>query len=412
MAKTFVVDPQQGTRTPFLRGILTHSLQEAGLGFEDAYRLASRVRQDLASVPQLTSEDLRRRVALYLEQGYGPQVLQRYQAPAAGAPLVLVREGPDQAAAFSRARYRRSLENCGVPAHQAAVMTRRIAHYLSQRGEAEVSAATLGRLTYSWLRQDLGPEAARRYLAWVDHLHSGRPLLLFVGGTAGVGKSSIATELATRLEVVRTQSTDMLREVMRVMLPKELVPALHVSSFDAWRTLPTARMPVVDRDSLTAEGYRAQADLVAVAAQAVVRRALQERVSLILEGVHVHPDLVERATTGADAVVVPVMVAVLRPEELRRRFRGRAGQVPQRRSERYLRSFDAIWQLQDYLLSEADRRQTAIVVNDDREQAVREALVRVIDVLAARFRGTPRQVFGHPEAARWEKGRERRARAG
>jgi 2-phosphoglycerate kinase len=400
MGKTLVIDAEKGTRAPFLRGILTRSVQEAGLGFDDAYRLASRVRQDLASVPEISTADLRARVIRYLAQLHGPQVVQRYATPVTPLGRVLVREGGDRAAPFSSSRYRRSLENCGVATEQAAAMTRRIGHYLAQRGEPEVSASTLGRLTYNWLRQDLGEDAARRYLVWVDHVHSGRPLLVFVGGAAGVGKSTVATELAARLDIVRTQSTDMLREVMRVMLPERLLPSLHASSFDAWRTLPKSRGPSLDRELLVAEGYQTQADLVALSCEAVVRRALKERVSLILEGVHVNPGLVERATAGADALVVPVMVAVLKPEELRARFRGRAGHVPQRRSERYLRSFDAIWALQEHLLSEADRRGMGIVVNDDKERAVRDVLTRIVDTLSAGFRGTPRQVFFPAEARR------------
>jgi len=405
MAKTVIVDAEEGTRAPFLRGILTRSLQEAGLGFDAAYALASRVRQELASLPEVSTTDLRERVARHLRQGGEAHALQRYQSPAAMAPQMLVRGTTGLAVPFSRSRYRRGLENCGVAPDQAASMTRRVAQYLVQRGGPEVSASTLGRMTYNWLRQDLGQEAARRYLVWVDHLHSGRPLLLFVGGTAGVGKSTIATELATRLEIVRTQSTDMLREVMRVMLPQRLLPTLHASSFEAWRALPLAPGPTPDRETLLAEGYRSQADAVALSCEAVVRRALKERVSLILEGVHVYPELVDRATSGADALVVSAVVAVLKPEELRARFRGRGGRVPQRRSERYLASFEAIWGLQDYLLSEADRHGMTIVVNDDKDRAVREVLNRVIETLAAEFKGTPRQVFGHPQDDRWAKRR-------
>ena len=59
MAKTVVIDPEEGTRAPFLRGILTRSLQDSGLAFDDAYKLASRVRQDLASIPEITAGELR-----------------------------------------------------------------------------------------------------------------------------------------------------------------------------------------------------------------------------------------------------------------------------------------------------------------------------------------------------------------
>ena len=400
MAKTLVIDPEEGTRAPFLRGILTRSLQDAGLAFDDAYRLASRLRQGLSNVPEVTTDDLRARVAAYLAQSHGAQVLKRYQAPKRPLTPVLVREGPDQVTPFSDALYRRSLENCGVSPEVAAVMAARVARYLIERGEPEVSSATLGRMTYHWLTQDLGEEVARRYLVWSDYLHSGRPLLVLVGGTAGVGKSTVATEVATRLDVPRTQSTDMLREVMRMMIPERLLPVLHTSSFEAWRVLPRGQGAVPDRDALLAAGYRSQVELVAVACEAVIRRALKERVSLIVEGVHVSPALVDRIPTGTDAVVVPVMLAVLKPEQLKRRIRGRGGRVVQRRAERYLQSFDAIWRLQEYLLSEADHEQVPIIVNEDKDRTVQAILDRVVDTLATGFRGSPRNVFSTSESQR------------
>jgi 2-phosphoglycerate kinase len=94
------------------------------------------------------------------------------------------------------------------------------------------------------------------------------------------------------------------------------------------------------------------------------------------------------------------MLAVLKPDLLRARIRGRGGRVVQRRAERYLQSFDAIWRLQEYLLSEADRQQIPIVVNEDKDRAVQAILSRVIDTLAQGFRASPRAVFGTPDAPR------------
>ena len=81
MAKTFVTDPQQGTRVPFLRGILTRSLQDAGLRFDEAYELASSIRQDLGEVEHITTDQLRDRVLQVLHKQYGAQVVKRYQTP-------------------------------------------------------------------------------------------------------------------------------------------------------------------------------------------------------------------------------------------------------------------------------------------------------------------------------------------
>ena len=195
----------------------------------------------------------------------------------------------------------------------------------------------------------------------------------------------------------------MLREVMRMMVPKRLLPVLHTSSFNAWRELPGAAESDADYETLLADGYRTQAELLSVPCEAVVQRALKERVSLILEGVHMHPSFIERVPKGSDAVVVQITLAVLNQEQLRKRIRGRGTLVPLRRAERYLENFEAIWKLQAYLLSEADRAQNAIIANDDREKTVQAALSLVIDALANKLEATPRQVFSqrakseHPE---------------
>ncbi len=63
MAKTLVVEPgETPTKIPFLRGILTHSLQESGLPFEDAYALASEIREELGERPEISTAELRETV--------------------------------------------------------------------------------------------------------------------------------------------------------------------------------------------------------------------------------------------------------------------------------------------------------------------------------------------------------------
>ncbi len=396
MAKTLVIDSGARTRVPFLRGILTRSLQDAGLPFLDAYELADKVREDLVDVEAITTKELRTRVVQHLGKKFDGSIVKRYQTPARGPTTIHVRDHEDQVAPFSRAQHQRCLESCSLTPEESAAVTQNMYHSLLEKGVPEITSKHLGHLTYRCLYEDedLGPAVAKRYLVWVDFLHSGRPILLLIGGTAGTGKSTIATELANRLEIVRSQSTDMLREVMRMMIPERLMPVLHKSSFNAWEALPPREgAPASDPDALLADGYRTQAELVAVALEAVVNRALRERVSLILEGVHVQPAFMQRIPTDTDAVVVPVMLAVLKPEKLRKRIRGRGKEVPERRAERYMGHFDYVWRLQSYLLSEADRLGVPIIANDEKEKVMREIMRIIIGTVSSDFTRTPREVF-------------------
>jgi 2-phosphoglycerate kinase len=70
MAKTFVTYPADGTRVPFLRGILTRSLSDAGIEFEEAYKLASNVRQTLSDVDEISADTLRTQVATLLQERF------------------------------------------------------------------------------------------------------------------------------------------------------------------------------------------------------------------------------------------------------------------------------------------------------------------------------------------------------
>lgn len=393
MVKTFVIDPEEGqARTPFLRGILTSSLHHAGLSFDEAYALASKVREELEDRPEITTKELRG-IVLQLISQYGAATVQRYEHPTAVPGTILVRDSKGQTGQFSREQHRRLLESSGLSYEDSNSVTSAIFRHLQERAVAEIRTRKLGLLTYRYLRFSLGPEAARRYLVLVKFLRRERPLVLLIGGASGTGKSALATEIAQRLEIVRIQSSDLLREVMRMMVPERLVPVLHRSSYDAWRALPGTADSGGGKDVYLLDGYRAQAELLTVPCEAVIKRSLREESSLILEGVHVQHAMVDMVPADSDAIVVPIMLAVLNQDRLRDRFRGRGEQVDQRRAERYLEHFDSIWRLQSFLLSEADRMQIPIVVNNHREQLIRDVMTTIVGSLSAQLTAEPKEVF-------------------
>jgi 2-phosphoglycerate kinase len=396
MAKILIEDREDSTRVPFLRGILIRSLQNSGLSFDSAHGLATEIRDDLDSSPVITSDELRQRVIKLLKtRSDGKDVLYRYENQK--SPFALQVEQRDgQVTQFSKLEYQHGLENIGLSGDEAMDIVALVYKHLLDRRIEKLTSRRLSELTYRYLRQssELGPAVAQRWLVWRNFVNSGKPIIFLIGGTAGCGKSTVATMLANRLDIVRTQSTDMLREVMRIMMPEQLMPALHTSSFTAWKTLP-GEPDDLDHvpETLLVNGYRSQADLLAVAIEAVTQRALRERVSLILEGVHIHPAIEDKLSKHDDAIVIPIMLGVLKRKQLQRRISGRGADVPQRRASRYLKHFDEIWRLQSYLLSEADRANKPIVINDDRDKVFREIMRITIETLAEDFTASPQAVF-------------------
>ena len=392
MAKTIVVKPTDKTGVPFLRGILTRSLQNAGVPFDAAYQLASDVRHELDDTDEISTPELRRVVIRHLRNSPHQNTAEQYQSNVKVPAPILVRGTHGEVAPFSRGRMQQRLETCCLSSDDATDITRVVYDRLLQEEKVDISSRRLAALTYECIKQEVGKDCAQRYLVWQKFFDSGRPLLLLIGGTAASGKSTVATEMASRLEIVRTQSTDMLRQVMRMMIPERLLPVLHTSSFNAWKAQFGDRRER-SKDKAVIDGYLQQANLIEVACQAVIERAIQERASLVLEGVHVLPLLQEKVPADTDAVVVPIMLGVLKQKHLMERIQGRGTSTPQRRSERYMDNFEDIWRVQTYILSEADRTGTAIVINRDKETTIRESMRIVGDSLAQNFNQSPEEYF-------------------
>lgn len=395
MAKTFVTDVSDGTRVPFLRGILTRSLHDAGIEFEEAYELASTIRHELADVEEISTAELRERTVALLRKSHGQELIDAYQSSNLIPDPILVEDAEGQVTPFSQIEHTRTLESCGLSAADARMASDHIYHHLLEKEITRLSSSKLGHLTYICLHQNLGKEIARRYLIWIHFTHGERPLILLIGGTTGCGKSTIATEVAHHLGVVRTQSTDMLREVMRLMIPKRLLPVLHTSAFDAWKALPEKYAGQGDQEERIADGYRSQMELLSVPCEAVIQRALKERVALILEGVHVHPSLLDHIDRREDAIIVPIMLAVLKQDRLKKRLRHRGQLAPRRDSKKHLSSFSRIWALQSFLLSEADRCGIQIIANDDMQKATSLTMKAIVDTMGKNFTATPGEVFGY-----------------
>jgi 2-phosphoglycerate kinase len=177
---------------------------------------------------------------------------------------------------------------------------------------------------------------------------------------------------------------------MRLMIPPRLIPTLHTSSFGAYKTFPhwnTGNEGMASPSMIA--GYLSQAEQVGVGIEGVLRRAENEQVSLIIEGVHVHPALQEQIASDSDALVVPLIIGVLRKKRLRKRLIGRGQQISSRRSERYIENFEHIWELQSFLLSEADHFNVPIIENTEEEDTMRAIMHTISDRVAEEMEHVP-----------------------
>ena len=194
-------------------------------------------------------------------------------------------------------------------------------------------------------------------------------------------------EMSSRSRAVTKTFPPAPPEVMRAMVSRELVPGLHASTFNAWEALWPPGEPRPERPSRGAllAGLRDQVQQVSVGLGAVVRRAIEEGTSLVLEGVHLVPGYL-RAADFAGALVVPMLVTLPDEAEHRRHFESRDRETAASRPlHRYMAYFDEIRTMQDYLEELARREDVPLLdgltLDESAEQAVDVVLRRVMAAL-------------------------------
>jgi 2-phosphoglycerate kinase len=248
---------------------------------------------------------------------------------------------------------------------------------LDERGQVSISQGALNDLAGDVLREEVGERYAESFAKWQMVNRLDIPLVILLGGATGVGKSTIATMLASRLGMTRVIPTDAIREVMRSMFTEDIFPTLHTSSFDAARLV---RHPLTESADPVIVGFRDQASAVAVGIEALVQRAVSEGTDLIVEGAHVVPGFLDHKRFHGDAVIVPMLVTVDDEEAHRSHFLMRAHESRNRPSERYLDFFDNIRKLQKYLKSMALQHGVPLVPSYNLDAT----LSQVIDLVVGR----------------------------
>ena len=217
-------------------------------------------------------------------------------------------------------------------------------------------------------------------MIWRRYQEPERPVILLLGGAAGVGKTSLGLEVAHRLGIGRVLSSDSVRQIMRIMLSPELSPAIHGSSYDAYKLFS----PDALGDDPVIEAFRAQTSTVAVGVRASMDRAVAENTSLVLDGVAIVPGIIDPAAYADLADVIFLVVATLDSEVYRGRFAARAEGQSQRAAHRYLDNLGAILRIQEYFLEAAERHHVPIVDNVSFDRAVVQIIRYVTESLRER----------------------------
>ncbi len=198
-----------------------------------------------------------------------------------------------------------------------------------------------------------------------------KPILIMMGGGPGVGKSTLSAELGHRLNITRIIGSDTVREIMRTMVSKELVPTLYESTF---MTDEKVNAPFV-KDRLI-YGFDRQVSVVNMGIKAVIDRGIKEGLNTIINGVHLVPGYIDIEDLE-NCFTFQYVLEVPNIEEHMDRFVTRA-KGSHRDPQRYIDRIEKIRKIQEYTIKQGKENGAKIIRNTSMEKTIREMMDDII----------------------------------
>lgn len=256
---------------------------------------------------------------------------------------------------YSRWKITESMTTAGLDRENAYKLAVNIQKAIKEQGLKSIEEDELRDIVVKKL-EEIDPHLAEKYITWNRIRHERIPIIILIGGTSGIGKSSVALELAHRLGIKQVIGTDTIREIMKNMIASNLMPAIHYSSYEAWKSISFK----VKEDKVVV-GFREQARAVATGINAAIERSLKEGISLVIEGVHIVPEFITSSPN-----VVKFLLYLHDTETHKSRFYSRASDTHVRRDvNQYIDSMESISKIQNYLRESAQSEDMPTIENKD-----------------------------------------------
>lgn len=200
-----------------------------------------------------------------------------------------------------------------------------------------------------------------------------KPYVILIGSASGIGKSTLAAELAKKLKIKHLVESDFIREVIRGIIDEDYAPALHYSSYDAYKTL-RGKTKFENEEELIAAGFEEHVSFVIPSIEKVISRAIEDYDNIILEGVHLVPGLLD-LDKFKDKAEIYFFILTVDEQTHQERFVKRAIQLG--RGGKQLDYFKENRIILDYLVKVANENEIPIINAESLEKAT-EKMKRTI----------------------------------
>ena len=203
-----------------------------------------------------------------------------------------------------------------------------------------------------------------------------KPYVILIGSASGIGKSTIASEISNKLGIKYLIESDFIREIVRGIIGKDYAPALHSSSYNAYSTLRD-KSNYDDKNKLIEAGFEEHASFVIPAIENVIKRSIKDNDSIVIEGVHLIPGLIDVEQFADDANVAFFILTINR-EEHQKRFIKRAIEI--KRGGKQLDYFEENRVINDDLIKKANKLNVPVINNSDMNKAVTKIMQYINEV--------------------------------
>ena len=200
-----------------------------------------------------------------------------------------------------------------------------------------------------------------------------KPYVILIGSASGIGKSTIAAELARSLNIKHLIESDFIRAVVRGIIGKEYAPALHSSSYDAYKHIRNKNR-FRSYDELVSAGFDEHASYVIPALEKIIQRAITDYDDIIIEGVHLVPGLINTEQFDDDANIY-FFILSSDEEYHKERFVKRAIEI--HRGGKQLDFFKENRIIHDHLLNEAEEYGVTVINSKTVEKTLEKILSHI-----------------------------------
>ena len=381
----FQVIRPDNSKHPFMRGMLAHKLIQRGLSFDQAYQISKDARSYFQQQSEVTTESLMQSVDELIVARYGQEVLKKLNSELfpSGKQISVYRR--NATAPFSKGLLTQSITSAGVKPEEAYQIAFYMETNLMKKGIFRISKKKLFEEVYRTISKKYSPKIAQLYklASRIDELD--KPLIIYIGGASGTGKSVMATFLAGRLGINKITGTDTIREIMRLVFKRDLLPSLHNSSVKAGIGMPKT----LDKSNRLIGGFCLQAQQVSVGVKAVVDRAVKEKTSMIIEGIHLLPYMQQILKEGTKrAYHIPITLSLMNEKHHKDRFFERGKNNELRKIDPYLRSFENIRIIHEFCASESEHYEIEVVDNEDFDETTNTLTQLIINTLQEQVNST------------------------